>query len=479
MSFIPIILCGGKGKRLWPISRPDKPKPFLKFGHSLSLLQQTLERCKGPLFSEKPIIVCNENHGFLAKRDADAMDVAVDIILEPESRNSCSALAVAAFHTVQNFESPLLLSLAADHAISDQLGFLTALEHAKSTAEQGYLVTFGIQPSSQNANFGYIKPGSSIQNGATYKVDQFIEKPNLDDAAHLIRDGYIWNTGNFLFSADVFLSELKKHAPEIYYAAESSIAEAIPEQEGIKLRRHHFLKAPELPVDVAVLEKSDRVAVCPVSHDWSDIGTWNGLWETSTKDENGNVGFGDTEILDSQNSIVHSDDKFTALIGLNDVIVVSTKDTVLVARKDATSKIKSFLANIDTKGRTEGLKHPYSERPWGRFEVLDEGEQYKVKRIYVLPGGILSLQKHEHRSEHWTVVQGIATITIGERTSDLYENQHVYVPLGSVHRISNQQSDPLTLIEVQTGSILLEEDIIRLEDNYGRKTISNPSGTQG
>lgn len=477
MSFIPIILCGGNGKRLWPVSRQDKPKPFLKFGSSLSLLQQTLERCKGAQFSEKPIIVCNEEHGFFARQDANALEIDVEIILEPESRNSCPALAAAAFHAVQNYDTPVLLSLAADHAISDQFGFHAALEDAKITAEQGFLVTFGVQPTRPDTNFGYIKPGANIQNGATFKVDKFIEKPSSALAETLVNEGYVWNSGNFLFSANIFLSELKMHAPDIYYSAKASIDAAITVSDAIKLGRRHFLKAPSLPVDIAVLEKSNRVAVCTISHDWCDVGTWEGLWETSAKDENGNVGFGDTAIQQSQNCLVQSDDKFTAVIGVDDIIVVATKDTVLVTNKGASSKIKPFLTQLNAQGRTEGFHHPWSERPWGRFEVLDEGERYKVKRIYVLPGGVLSLQKHEYRAEHWTVVQGVATVTIGEETSDLLENQHVYVPLGCVHRIANKQSDPLTLIEVQTGSVLLEDDIIRLEDNYGRKTISQSNET--
>lgn len=476
MSFIPIILCGGYGKRLWPVSRQDKPKPFLKFGGSLSLLQQTLERCTGAQFSKKPIIICNEEHGFFARQDANALGIDVEIILEPEGRNSCPALAAAAFHAVQHYDTPILLSLAVDHAIMDQIGFHTALEDAKTTAEQGFLVTFGILPTRPDANFGYIKPGASIRNGATSKVDKFIEKPTAALAATLVAEGYVWNSGNFLFSASIFLSELKVHAPNIYYSAQASVDAAITVTDGIKLGRRDFLKAPNLPVDIAVLEKSNCVAVCTISHDWCDLGTWEGLWETSVKDENGNVGFGDTAIQESQNCLVQSDDKFTAVIGVDDVIVVATKDTVLVTQKGATSKIKPFLNQLNAQGRMEGIQHPWSERPWGRFEVLDKGKQYKVKRIQVLPGGVLSLQKHEYRAEHWTVVQGVATVTIGEDTSDLFENEHVYVPLGCVHRIANKQPDPLILIEVQTGSLLLEDDIIRLEDNYGRKTFPNSKG---
>lgn len=473
MNFTPVILCGGNGKRLWPVSRQDKPKQFLKFGKDLSLLQQTLQRCNGPDFSPNPIVICNHEHGHFAKQDARELGVDADIVLEPESRNSCPAIAAAAFHALQTSDAPLLLALATDHAISDQLGFLDALKTAKEAARNGYLVTFGVHPTSANPNFGYIKPGEMLLGGPSRKVSKFVEKPNLQRVPSLIQEGFVWNSGNFLFEADVFLAELKQHAPDIYKAAAASTADAIQDHGYTKLGRHHFLQAPALPVDIAVLEKSNRVAVCPADHDWSDIGTWDGLWETNEKDEDGNVGFGDIEILESQNSFVQSDDRLTALVGVQNVVVISTKDTVLVTSRDESSKIKPLIDRLDMNGRSEAIRHAWSDRPWGRFEVLDQGERFKVKRIFVNPGGTLSLQKHEHRSEHWTIVQGVATVTIGEETSMLKENEHAFIPVGAVHRIENRENVPLIIIEVQTGSLLSEDDIIRLEDNYGRSLSNN------
>lgn len=477
MSFVPIILCGGQGKRLWPISRLEKPKPFLKISGNLSLLQQTLQRCTGPQFDQRPIIICNEAHRHFAERDVREIGSDADILLEPESRDSCPALAVAALHAnsraPSRIEAPLLLSLAADHAITDQLGFTKALEGARSTADQGYLVTFGIAPTSEKANYGYIKPGSEIQPNVSNLVEKFIEKPDPDKVFQLIQDGFIWNSGNFLFSADSFLAELKRHAPDIHRCATASINDAITHNGHTLIGTHAFKQAPALPVDIAILEKSDRVAVCPVSHDWSDVGTWQGLWETSNKDAQGNVGFGDVAILNSHNNMVQSDDRLTAVVGVENIVVISTKDAVLVANKENPDDIKALMEQLNAQGRTETRVHTWSERPWGRFDVLDEGSSYKVKRIEVGPGCQLSLQKHEHRSEHWTIVAGIASIRLDDQEKELHKNQHIDIPVGAIHRIANHQSEALIIIEVQMGAILSEDDIIRLEDNYGRKTISD------
>lgn len=476
MNFIPVILCGGSGKRLWPVSRQDKPKQFLKFGGGPSLLQQTLQRCSGPGFSKTPILVCNHDHAHFAKQATHELEIDADFILEPESRNSGPAIAAAAFHAIRKSQNALLLILATDHAISDQLGFLEALKTAEKAAQNGYLVTFGIQPTNANPNFGYIKPGEKLLDGQSHAVCQFVEKPHVDRVSTLIKEGFVWNSGNFLFDAKAFLTELKQHASDIYEAVESSVANATRHKECTNLAPQHFRKAPDLPIDTAVFEKSERVAVCPADHDWSDIGTWDGLWEANEKDDDGNVGFGDIEILESQNNFVQSDDRLTALVGVQNIVVISTKDTVLVTSRDESSKIKLLIDRLNMHGRPEAHAQAWSERPWGRFEVLDEGERYKVKRLTVSPGGVLSLQRHEHRSEHWTVVEGVATVTIGNKTKELRENKHQFVPVGAIHRIENKQDKPLTLIEVQKGSILSEDDIVRLEDKYGRPLSGDKSG---
>ncbi|MEP0520792.1 MAG: mannose-1-phosphate guanylyltransferase/mannose-6-phosphate isomerase [Hyphomicrobiales bacterium] len=473
MSFTPVILCGGNGKRLWPVSRQDKPKQFLKFGGELSLLQQTIQRCSGSGFSENPILVCNQDHAEFASQATLELDVDADFILEPVSRNSCPAIAAAAFHAVQRSETSLLLVLATDHAISDQLGFLQALRAAEKAARNGYLVTFGIHPTGANPNFGYIKPGERLSDGQSFEVCHFVEKPHIDRVPSLIREGFIWNSGNFLFEAKTFLAELRKYAPEIYHTVQASVSDAVYNNKRITLAAPHFQQAPAQPIDIAVLEKSHRVAVCPADHDWSDIGTWDGLWEAHEKDDNGNVGFGDIEILEGQNNFVQSDDRLTALVGVQNIVVISTKDSVLVTHRDESSKIKLLIERLNIQGRSEAIEHPSSDRPWGRFETLDEGKHYKVKRLSVDPGGVLSLQKHEHRSEHWTVVEGVATIRIDDETKELKKHEHAFIPVGAVHRIENKQDGPLTIIEVQNGAILSEDDIVRLEDKYGRQHAKN------
>ncbi|WP_457941343.1 mannose-1-phosphate guanylyltransferase/mannose-6-phosphate isomerase [Mesorhizobium sp. 10J20-29] len=461
-----MILSGGSGTRLWPLSRASKPKQFLSFGSSRSLFQNTLRRCQGEGFDPRPIVVGAYNHRFLLAEDLLHAGVAADILLEPLPRNSCAAIAAGCLHAIKRSTDAMVLVLAADHHIPDARAFGEAVADAAGDAKNGYLVTFGVRPSFAATGYGYVQPGDPLK--CAFRVKRFVEKPKRADAENYVARGYLWNSGNFLFRADAFLAQLSELQPDILGAVNAAMVGAKSDLDFLRLDATAFAEAPSISVDYAIMEKTDKAAVLPVEYAWSDIGSWDAVADVVDQDVMGNAVIGEAEIIDSHDSIVHSETKLTTLIGVDGMVVVATRDAVLVAPKTRAEEVKALVEQMHRHGRKEATEALKMFRPWGNYERLDIGDGYQVKRIVVKPGGVLSLQKHRHRSEHWVVVQGIAEVTIGSSVMRLEPNHSVYVPLGSVHRLANRGNEPVVLIEVQTGSYLGEDDIIRLEDNYNR-----------
>jgi mannose-1-phosphate guanylyltransferase/mannose-6-phosphate isomerase len=475
MSVIPIILSGGSGTRLWPLSRKSKPKQFLKFGSDKTLFQDTVLRSYSEIFDPCPIVVGADDHRFLIAEDLLEIDIKADILLEPMPRNSCAAIAAGCLQALKRSEDAVVLVLAADHKIDDLNAFEDAVVFAREAADAGHLVTFGVQPTRPATGYGYIHPGEALKLGACAKVDAFVEKPNEDLAERYVDEGYLWNSGNFLFRADAFLKELEVHAPEILASVKRAVEEAKSDLDFLRLDSKAFESAPSISVDYAVMEKTDKAAVFPVDYTWSDVGSWDAVWDVLEKSEDGNAISGDVHIIAGKNNLVHSHGKLTTLVGIEDTVVVSTRDCVLVASKAHSEHVKSLVTELQQAGRLEANEALQIFRPWGNYEQLDIGEKFQVKRIVINPGGMLSLQKHKHRAEHWVVVQGEVEVTIDDDVRILKPNQSVYVPLGSIHRLANRQSEPVVLIEVQTGDYLGEDDIIRLEDTYNRTSESGVS----
>ncbi len=469
MNIIPIILSGGSGTRLWPLSRESKPKQFLSFGGDHSLIQDTALRCQGEIFDPRPILVCAESHRFLIAEDMRDIDVEADILLEPLRRNSCAAIAAGCLSALQRTSDAVVLVLAADHAIPDQQAFANAVSSALGDAENGNLVTFGIKPTKPATGYGYILPGRLLAKDGCSTVKAFVEKPDRETALDYLKDGYLWNSGNFLFRAQSFIDELARLEPEILAAVRKAYEKAGRDLDFLRLDADAFKQSPSISVDYAVMERTDKAAVFPVDYKWSDVGSWEAVWEVMPKSDQGNVTIGDGEIVNGTNNLVHSRGKLTTLVGVDNIAVVSTRDAVLVTSKAEAENVKKLVINLQKNGRTEANEALQIFRPWGNYECLDIGNGYQVKRIVVTPGGTLSLQKHRHRAEHWVVVQGKAEVTIDDNIQILEPNQSVYVPLGSVHRLANREAEPVVLIEVQSGDYLGEDDIIRLEDVYNRE----------
>lgn len=467
MSIIPVVLSGGSGTRLWPVSRRTKPKQFMALGAPRSLLQQTILRCRDEaVFSQTPIVVGSLDHRFFISEALEELELSGQILLEPAPRNSCAAIAAACIHALNGDKDATLLVLAADHHIPDSDNFTKCVALANQDAQAGKLVTFGIEPSFPATGYGYICPGTILKQAK--KVEKFVEKPGLEKAKTYIEAGYLWNSGNFLFRADSFCQELQTFEPEIYEAVYKSVMASKIDLDFVKLDEDAFCEAKSISVDHAIMERSNRAAVLPVSYQWSDIGSWSALSDILPKDDHNNAVKGKVQMLESQNNVVFSDNRLTTVLGMKDTIVVTTRDAVLVSSKAEAEGVKNLVNVLIEKGNSEANESLQNFRPWGNYEQLDVGPNYQVKRIVVKPGGVLSLQKHQYRAEHWVVVEGIAEVTVDEKIVSLEANQSIYVPLGSVHRLANRQKEPLTLIEVQTGSYLGEDDIIRLDDAYGR-----------
>lgn len=479
-KIVPVIMAGGSGTRLWPLSRKLFPKQFLSLIGEASMLQETLSRLDRQECTElcvaEPIVVCNDEHRFIvAEQLRQAGREAKSIILEPVGRNTAPAVALAALDAVSgdasNNEDALLLVLAADHVIRDVAAFQDAIERAASIAEAGKLATFGIVPRHAETGYGYIKSGA-MSNGAAI-VEEFVEKPNAETAEQYLKAGcYFWNSGMFMFKASVYLEELERFRPDILEPIKKAYDNHSKDMDFTRLAEEHFLLSPDESIDYAIMEQTDRAMVVPLDAGWSDVGSWSSLWDESERDGQDNAVHGDVLTHDSHNNLLFSDYKLIAAVGVENLVVVDTPDAVLVSAKDRVQEVKSIVAQLQKAGRSEGSLHREVARPWGSYDSIDTGDRFQVKRITVKPGAKLSLQMHHHRAEHWIVVSGTALVTIGDKETILSENESTYIPIGVTHRLENPGVLPLDMIEVQSGSYLGEDDIVRFEDTYGRDTPS-------
>ena len=463
MSICPVIMAGGSGTRLWPLSRAAHPKQFLRLHGEDTMLQATVKRLSG-LDIQASITICNEEHRFFVAEQLREIDKLGSIILEPVGRNTAPAIALAALTAK---DDPLLLVLAADHVIQDEAAFREAVIRAIPLAEAGKLVTFGIVPSEPHTGYGYIKRGKDIGEG--FEVDAFVEKPSSDVAQDYFSLGdYYWNSGMFLFRASNYLEELKKFRPDILEQCQGSVMDVKTDLDFLRIDKDMFESCPAESVDYAVMEKTSHAVVVPMDAGWSDIGSWSSLWDISEKDSEGNFTHGDVIVYNTQNSYVRTDNKLVAVIGVDDLVVVSTKDALLVAHKDSVQDVKLVTETLKVKARSEWELNREVYRPWGKYDSIDIGERYQAKRITVTSGAKLSVQMHHHRSEHWVVVSGTARVRNGDKTFLLSENESTYIPVGVIHSLENPGKVDLELIEIQTGTYLGEDDIVRFEDNYGR-----------
>lgn len=466
-KIVPVIMAGGSGTRLWPLSRAQHPKQFLKLSpDGYTLLQATLLRLKN-LSCEEPILICNEEHRFLAAEQMREIGISAKIILEPEGKNTAPAVALAAAYQNKKDKDSILLVLAADHVIQNQTAFEQGIHQAIELANNNKLVTFGIVPTHAETGYGYIEKGTEVLSG--YSVKKFVEKPSLDVAEQYLASGlFLWNSGMFMFKTGIFLEQLSQHAHDIYETCEKSIEDTTLDLDFIRINAEIFSQCRSDSIDYAVMEKTQDAVVIPLDAAWSDVGSWSALWDIQNKDEHGNVLHGDVISIDSKNSYCHSNNKLVSLLGVENIIVIETKDAVLVADKSKVQDIKKIVESLKKENRTEHFNHREVYRPWGKYDSIDHSSRYQVKRITVKPGEKLSIQMHHHRSEHWIVVSGTAKIHKGKESFLLTENQSTYIPLGEIHALENPGKLPLELIEVQSGSYLGEDDIVRFEDIYGR-----------
>jgi mannose-1-phosphate guanylyltransferase len=467
MKICAVVMAGGSGSRLWPLSRAAHPKQFLKLYGEDTMLQATFKRL-GKLNISSSVTICNEEHRFFVAEQLREIDKLGSIILEPAGRNTAPAIALAAISVKK--EDPLMLVLAADHVIQDQGSFENSVRTAIPLAEAGKLVTFGIVPSEPNTGYGYIKKGKT--EGSGFLVDKFVEKPSLEIAKDYLASGdYLWNSGMFLIKASRYLEELEKFRPDIFNACDSSMKNAASDIDFLRMDKSIFESCPSDSVDYAVMEKTEDAVVVPMDAGWSDIGSWSSLREIEDKDKNNNVVIGDVILHKTKNTYVRTDEKLVATIGVNDLIIIDTKDAILIANKNAVQEVKEIVNQLKAQGRSEWKLHREVFRPWGMYDSIDHGDRYQVKRITVKPGEKLSVQMHHHRAEHWIVVSGKAKVTNGGKTFFLSENESTYIPVGVVHALENAENFALEIIEVQSGKYLGEDDIVRFEDRYGRETL--------
>ncbi|MQT12953.1 mannose-1-phosphate guanylyltransferase/mannose-6-phosphate isomerase [Segnochrobactrum spirostomi] len=472
MSFpgviVPVILAGGSGTRLWPISRDTLPKQFIALASDRSLYQDTLTRVKqGDQFAA-PIVVTSDDLRFFALRQATDIGIRPRVILEPARRDSAAALLAATLVAQAEYgEDCLILALAADHVIGDEPAFHEACRVAAAAAEKGAIVTFGIEPTGPRTSYGYIRRGAALGTGA-WKVEAFVEKPNEETAERYLSEGYLWNSGNFLFPAALLAAEVERFQPTIASAVREAVEGRKVDHDFIRLEKAAFERTPALSIDYAVMEHTHAAAVVEGRFPWSDVGSWKALKEIGTANEDGNVIRGPAKLVDSRNSYIHSEGPLVTALGLDDIAVIATEDAVLVMPSARSEDVKALVATLKAEQRSEAAEHIKNYRPWGTYQTALLGSRFRVKKIVVDPGARLSLQKHHHRAEHWIVVHGTAEVTVGERVFELHENQSTYIPLGELHRLANPGRIPLELIEVQTGSYLGEDDIVRLEDIYNR-----------
>jgi mannose-1-phosphate guanylyltransferase len=467
---LPVIMAGGTGTRLWPLSRELYPKQFLTVTGAQSMLQQTVARLSC-IEHAAPVLICNEEHRFIAAEQLRLGGYKHSgIILEPVGRNTAPAIALAALQALNNADDgqdPVLLVLAADHIIEDEQAFNTSVEKALPYAENGQLVTFGIVPTAPETGYGYIKSGH--QDGDAFAVSEFVEKPDFETAQKYLATGnYYWNSGMFLFKASRYLEELEKFAPEMLDVCKRAISSPAQDVEFVRVDKVIFESCPDDSIDYAVMEKTSSAMVVPMDAGGSDVGSFSALWDVSEKDENNNATKGDVIAVDSTDNYIYADNKLVATVGIDNLVVVETKDALLVASKDKVQDVKSIVNELKSAGRSEYKLHREVYRPWGKYDSIDFGKRDQVKRITVKPGEKLSIQKHHHRAEHWIVVSGTASVLNGDKTVLVTENESIYIPLGTIHALENPGKIPLEMIEVQTGSYLGEDDIVRFEDRYGR-----------
>ena len=485
---IPVIMAGGSGTRLWPLSRTAFPKQFLSLGYDETMLQQTVSRLEG-LNTSAPIIITNENHRFLVAEQLRQMGQNASILLEPVGRNTAPAIALAAFQALGDNkndpgEAPVLLVLAADHVIKDTAAFQAAVKKLEPEVREGKFGTLGIVPTEPATGYGYIKAGA--ETSGLFTVEQFVEKPDAETAqSYLDAQCYYWNSGMFMIRADRYLEELKRHQPAMYAACEAAMANTEQDYDFVRIDKEAFIACPDDSIDYAIMEPltaepltadpaNSQVVVAPLDAGWSDVGSWSALWDIADKCEDGNSvlhagkGEGETILKDTRNSLISTSDRLVSTLGVDDLVIVDTKDAVLVAHRDKVQDVKKIVAQIKEQGGGQHEFHREVYRPWGRYDSIDNGERYQVKRITVKPGAKLSVQMHHHRAEHWIVVSGTASVTNGDKTFLVTENESTYIPIGQVHCLENPGKVDLEMIEVQSGSYLGEDDIVRFKDVYGR-----------
>lgn len=468
-QILPVVLSGGSGTRLWPLSRSGYPKQFLPLVSELSLFQDTLLRVKGIEGVANPLVVCNAEHRFIIAEQAQNIGHRLgDIILEPQAKNTAPAIALAALRALADQEDPLLLVLPSDHVFKHPEAFQEAVSKAAKLAAQGDLVTFGVLPTRPETGFGYIQAAEARADHG-YAVARFVEKPDAHTAQkYLDTGGYFWNSGMFMFRATVYLKELEAFHPDIFHSCQQAMAQATNDLDFCRVGATPFAGCPSESIDYAVMEKTLRAAVVPLAAGWSDVGAWPAVWEASPQDAQGNATHGDVLLENTTNSFVYAQSRLVCALGLDNIVLIETPDAVLVMPHGHAQDIKKIVDTLKRKQRIEAVMHRQVYRPWGSYDEIDEGHRFKVKRIVVKPGQKLSLQMHHHRAEHWIVVSGTALVTIDGKEHLLSENQSTYIPLGHQHRLENPGKVDLNLIEVQSGSYLGEDDIVRIHDTYGR-----------
>lgn len=476
MKIIPVILSGGSGMRLWPLSRKQYPKQYLPLVGEKTMLQETILRIKGLKNLADPIIICNADDRFLVAEQCQQIGIKKPVILlEPVGRNTAPAIAAAALQSLKDSEDSILLVLSADHLIQDIGAFHEALNIASQHAQTGKLVSFGIVPTDANTGYGYIKSSKESINGA-HKVEEFVEKPNIKAAEfYLEQGGYLWNSGMFMFQASVLIDEITKLSPNIVTNVNNAVNNATQDLDFIRLEKHAFVSSPSDSIDYAVMEKSNNVIVVPLDAQWSDIGAWPALYDIGKKDSQGNVIKGDVITQDTANTYINADHHLVAAIGVDNLIIIDTPDVTLIVTKDKAHEVKRVVESLQASGRCESTAHRKVYRPWGWYDSIDSDKYFQVKRLHIKPGAKLSLQMHHKRAEHWVVVNGIATVTNNGQTFTLNKGESTYIPLGVTHSLENESSEPLEIIEVQSGTYLGEDDIVRFEDAYGRVDNKNNS----
>ncbi|KMQ75047.1 mannose-1-phosphate guanylyltransferase/mannose-6-phosphate isomerase [Marinobacter subterrani] len=469
-SILPVLLAGGTGSRLWPLSRTLMPKQFIRLTGSQTMLQQTLARTTG-LNAMAPAVVCNEEHRFIVAEQARQAGIELDkILLEPFGRNTAPAIALVAMQQKARKQDPLLLVLPSDHLIDDDQRFLALMRQGAEEAAKGRLVTFGIVPTGPETGFGYIDAGEALgADEKAFRVSRFVEKPDQKTAEEFLAAGnFYWNSGMFIFRASVYLEELENSRPDIFEACEKAAGAMQQDADFDRVPADIFQACPDESIDYAVMEKTEKAAVVPFDAGWNDLGSWSALWDVENKDSNNNVCIGDIVTHDSRNSYIRGESRLVAAVGVDNMVIVETKDAVLVAHKDSVQDVKKIVQEIKVQERTEHHAHVRVYRPWGDYESIDEGHRFQVKRITVKPGEKLSLQMHYHRAEHWIVVKGTAIVECNGEEKLLTENQSTFIPIGATHRLTNPGKVPLELVEVQSGAYVGEDDIVRFEDTYGR-----------